>query len=68
MPTYHFTGSVTLEGVNFYIDAYTIEEARSRARNGDFCWKDSGSGIEFVDIDVSTINLSTVEAGALEND
>lgn len=67
MPVYQFTGTITQEH-NFYIDAYTLEEAISRAKNGDYNWQDLGSNIKIVQIDLSSLNLSPVQEGSLEHD
>lgn len=36
MPKFHFEGKATLNGVDFYIMADTIEEAVARAKRGEF--------------------------------
>jgi hypothetical protein len=54
MREYHFTGKVTLTGVDFYITADTIQEARRAARRGDFDRSNDGKawwdGYEIDDI------------------
>lgn len=35
MPEYHFTGKASVHGVDFYINANTLEEAKARAKRGE---------------------------------
>lgn len=35
MPEYHFTGKATLNSVDFYINADTLEDAIARAKKGE---------------------------------
>lgn len=44
MPEYHFTGTATLRGVDFYINADSLEEAKKMAADGKY---------EFLEIDAA---------------
>jgi len=49
MPEYHFTGTATLRGVDFYITADTLEDARAKAARGeiDFSEEDAAEMYDF---------------------
>lgn len=52
MPRYTATGSLTLESVEFTIEAENLEEAQEKARRGEWVdWKLNG-GEEGVDWDI----------------
>jgi len=60
MAEFIFTGTVTLRGVDFYIEADTQEEAAERAKKGDFDKYEAGC-FEIVDWDISPENSHSNE-------
>lgn len=59
MPEYVFQGTVTLEGVDFYINADSEKEAKAKARVGDHDNRDmAGAGGMGWDIDPRTCVLN----------
>ena len=59
MPEYIFQGTVTLSGVDFYIIADSEEEAKAKAKNGEYNDRDTvGAGSQDWDIDPNSCALN----------
>jgi hypothetical protein len=55
MPEFVFTGRLTLRGVDFFIKAETLEEAKKLARDGVYGYHETaGSIVSDVYIDAAT--------------
>lgn len=55
MPEYHFTGNALIRGVDFYIEADTLDEAKVKANRGEAdLIEDDNSEIYDFDINLSS--------------